>query len=49
MPIYKTGKKDKDGKSQYRVTYNYTDAAGNYKQNQSWFTVRPKRSKLRQN
>ncbi len=32
MPVYKTGKKDKDGRSQYRVTYNYTDAAGNYKQ-----------------
>ncbi len=32
MPIYKTGKKDKDGRSQYRVTYNYTDASGKYRQ-----------------
>lgn len=32
MPIYKTGKKNKDGKSQYRVTYNYTDNNGKYRQ-----------------
>lgn len=32
MPIYKTGKKNKDGKIQYRVTYNYTDNNGKYKQ-----------------
>lgn len=31
MPIYKTGK-SKDGKTQYRVTHNYTDSNGNYKQ-----------------
>ena len=31
MPIYKTGK-SKDGKQQYRVTYNYTDRYGEYKQ-----------------
>lgn len=31
MPIYKTGKA-KDGKTQYRVTHNYTDSTGNYKQ-----------------
>ncbi len=30
MPIYKTGKQ-KDGKAQYLVTVNYTDASGNYK------------------
>lgn len=32
MPIYKTGKKNKDGVTQYRVTYNYTDNNGKYKQ-----------------
>ena len=32
MPIYKTGKKNKDGVTQYRVTYNYTDNAGKYRQ-----------------
>ena len=32
MPIYKTGKRNKDGVTQYRVTYNYTDKNGNYKQ-----------------
>ena len=32
MPIYKTGKKNRDGISQYRVTYNYTDSNGKYKQ-----------------
>ena len=31
MPIYKTGKM-KDGKTQYRVTYNYTDINGKYRQ-----------------
>lgn len=31
MPIYKTNK-TKDGKSQYKVTVCYTDAAGEYKQ-----------------
>lgn len=32
MPIYKTGKKNKDGQQQYRVTYNYTDPSGRYRQ-----------------
>ncbi len=32
MPIYKTGKKNKDGVTQYRVTYNFTDNNGKYKQ-----------------
>ena len=32
MPIYKTKKKNKFGDSQYRVTYNYTDSDGNYRQ-----------------
>ena len=32
MPIYKTSKKNKDGLTQYRVTYNYTDNLGNYRQ-----------------
>lgn len=32
MPIYKTGKKNKDGVQQYRVTYNYTDSNGKYRQ-----------------
>lgn len=32
MPIYKTGKKNKDGVQQYRVTYNYTDPSGKYRQ-----------------
>lgn len=32
MPIYKTQKKNKDGLQQYRVTYNYTDVMGAYKQ-----------------
>lgn len=32
MPIYKTGKKNRDGVQQYRVTYNYTDNTGKYRQ-----------------
>ena len=32
MPIYKTGKRNKDGVQQYRVTYNYTDNMGKYRQ-----------------
>ena len=32
MPIYKTKKKNKDGVNQYRVTHNYTDSNGKYKQ-----------------
>ena len=32
MPIYKTGKKNKDGQQQYRVVYNYTDSSGQYRQ-----------------
>ena len=32
MPIYKTGKKNNDGLQQYRVTYNYTDPSGRYRQ-----------------
>ncbi|MBR4973597.1 MAG: site-specific integrase [Clostridia bacterium] len=32
MPIYKTKKKNKEGKYQYRVCVNYTDLHGNYKQ-----------------
>ena len=32
MPIYKTGKKNKEGQQQYRVTYNYSDINGNYRQ-----------------
>ena len=32
MPIYKTGKRNKDGQQQYRVTYNYTDTDGRYRQ-----------------
>jgi len=32
MPIYKTKKKNKYGDFQYRVTYNYTDTDGNYRQ-----------------
>lgn len=32
MPIYKTSKKNKDGLTQYRVTYNYTDEFGKYRQ-----------------
>lgn len=32
VPIYKTGKKNKNGDFQYRVTYNYTDINGKYKQ-----------------
>ncbi len=32
MPIYKTKKKNKENVNQYRVTYNYTDTNGNYKQ-----------------
>lgn len=32
MPIYKTGKKNNDGVQQYRVTYNYTDPNGKYRQ-----------------
>lgn len=32
MPIYKTGRKGKDGVQQYRVTYNYTDNTGKYRQ-----------------
>lgn len=32
MPIYKTQKKNKDGLYQYRVTYNYTDINGKYRQ-----------------
>ena len=31
MPIYKTNKKNADGKNQYKVRINYTDANGNYK------------------
>lgn len=32
MPIYKTNKKSKDGKQQYRVCVNYTDSHGKYRQ-----------------
>ena len=32
MPIYKTGKKNRDGLQQYRVVYNYTDSSGRYRQ-----------------
>lgn len=32
MPIYKTKKKNKYGDFQYRVTYNYTDNEGKYRQ-----------------
>ena len=32
MPIYKTDKKNKDGKQQYRVVVNYTDSHGKYRQ-----------------
>ena len=32
VPIYKTKKKNKYGDFQYRVTYNYTDTDGNYRQ-----------------
>lgn len=32
MPIYKTKKKNKNGDTQYRVTYNYTDSEGKYRQ-----------------
>lgn len=32
MPIYKTGKTNKDGKQQYRVCVNYTDSHGKYRQ-----------------
>ncbi len=32
MPIYKTKKKNKNGDTQYRVTYNYTDSDGKYRQ-----------------
>lgn len=32
MPIYKTKKKNKYGDFQYRVTYNYTDTDGKYRQ-----------------
>lgn len=32
MPIYKTDKKNKEGKQQYRVVVNYTDSHGKYRQ-----------------
>lgn len=32
MPIYKTDKKNKEGKQQYRVCVNYTDTHGKYRQ-----------------
>ena len=32
MPIYKTEKKSKDGRQQYRVCVNYTDSRGAYRQ-----------------
>ena len=32
MPIYKTKKKNKEGLYQYRVTFNYTDKNGKYRQ-----------------